>query len=288
MLYLGVVNEERKLTRVSELNNEVYSEYALHLAKVNRFENDLSLYMTVELNYQEIHSTIQKYSEQYKKNSQMSWILIRRIILDINRRVLNYLSTFRTYLDHAEYLLKKEYGKDSEQVKKFKEVCSKEYDNYFAYRFLYKLRNYSQHCGMPVGNVSLGQRANDDNGIDYSLIVTFDRDELLRSYDSWGNPVKGELEKLPLSIVVNGYLEELQECIKRIQSCLMEFRIDELKKSVDYIRNLINPLEKYKGTPCIMDFSEMKQNDGNINLRWFPMHIIQMFDDILNSKMEFN
>ncbi|MBJ8056125.1 hypothetical protein JDS87_30790 [Bacillus cereus] len=83
-------------------------------------------------------------------------------------------------------------------------------------------------------------------------------------------------------------MEELQECIKRIQSCLMEFRIDELNKSVDYIQNLIKPLEKYKGTPCIMDFSEMKQNGGNINLRWFPMHIIQMFDDILNSKMEFN
>ncbi|MDF2083773.1 hypothetical protein [Bacillus pseudomycoides] len=204
MLYLGVVNEERQIKRVSEMSNDVYSEYVLHLAKINRFENDFSLYMTVELNYQEIHSTIQKYSEQYKKNSQMSWILIRRIMLDISRRVLNYLSTFRTYLDHAEYLLKKEYGKNSEQVKKFKEVCSKEYDNYFAYRFLYRLRNYSQHCGMPVGNVSLGQRANDDNGIDYSLIVTFDRDELLRSYDSWGNPVNGELEKLPLNIVVNG------------------------------------------------------------------------------------
>ncbi|MGF9876770.1 Uncharacterized protein BC141101_01204 [Bacillus toyonensis] len=285
MLYLGVViNEGRKLTRVSELSNEIYSEYALHLAKVNRFENDLSLYMTVELNYQEIHSTIQKYSEQFQKNSQMSWVLIRRIILDINRRVLNYLSTFRTYLDHAEYLLKKEYGKDSEQVKKFKEVCSKEYDNNFAYRFLYKLRNYSQHCGMPVGNVSLGQRANKDNGIDYSLIVTFDRDELLRSYDSWGNPVKGELEKLPPGIVVNEYLEELQECIKRIQSCLMEFRVDELRESVDYIRNLINPLEKYEGTPCIMDFSKMKQDDGDIGLRWFPIHIIQMFDDILDGK----
>lgn len=46
MLYLGVViNEGRKLTRVSELSNEIYSEYALHLAKVNRFENDLSLYI---------------------------------------------------------------------------------------------------------------------------------------------------------------------------------------------------------------------------------------------------
>ncbi len=36
------------------------------------------------------------------------------------------------------------------QLENFDKLCIWYYDNYFSYRFLYKLRNYSQHVGMPI------------------------------------------------------------------------------------------------------------------------------------------
>lgn len=61
----------------------------------------------------------------------------------INRHLLNLLTVLRTFLDHSESELKRRYGRASDKVAWFKHICFTEYDNHFASRFLYKLRN---HC----------------------------------------------------------------------------------------------------------------------------------------------
>ncbi|MGF2772984.1 hypothetical protein [Bacillus cereus] len=275
IMFLGVWQGEGVKER-EEISKEVYEEYSLHLEKVIQFEQEFNLYVTVSHNYEELLETIDVIKEGYIKDARMNWAKMSAIMLTINRRVLNYLTTFRTYLDHAERLLKHEFGKESEQVKIFKEVCSREYDDYFAYRFLYKLRNYAQHCGMPVGNVNLSAKEI-VNGVEHTLLVHLDRNQLLSAKDLWGKPVKEELQEMPLEIEITVYLKELQTCIERIQECFMKIRLKTIKGSAEYILELFKPLLHIEGAPCIIDDSDLVGKDkGDIHLKWVPMHIVQL------------
>ena len=70
-------------------------------------------------------------------------------IIAINALVTNYLSSAKTLTDSIEVFIKEKMSKcDHEKFKK--EHISKEYDDCFSYRFLYFLRNYSQHGHPPV------------------------------------------------------------------------------------------------------------------------------------------
>ena len=65
---------------------------------------------------------------------------------DAERLCRAFLLAFKTYLDHTQTSLSHTFGKDSEALMAFKEGTHQAYDNSEAYRFVYQLRNYSQHC----------------------------------------------------------------------------------------------------------------------------------------------
>src|SRR5205823_3022484 len=68
------------------------------------------------------------------------------IVLGLNRHLLNFLASIRAFLDHSETALIRRYGKGSAEFDAFRLAKAREYDEHFAYRFLYALRNYAQHC----------------------------------------------------------------------------------------------------------------------------------------------
>jgi len=110
------------------------------------------------------------------------------ITLQLNRLISNYLSSIRLFLDHSEYALHQKYGKNSLQLKEFKKTCSNVYDNNFSYRFLSKLRNYVQHCGMPIGHININSKVVNVNPTksNHQLELQFDRDSLLKNFE-WKN-----------------------------------------------------------------------------------------------------
>ena len=65
---------------------------------------------------------------------------------DSERLCRAFLLAFKTYLDHTQTSLSHTFGKDSEALATFKEGTHQAFDNSEAYRFVYQLRNYSQHC----------------------------------------------------------------------------------------------------------------------------------------------
>jgi hypothetical protein len=70
------------------------------------------------------------------------------VTADANRHVLDFLFAVRTYLDHSERRAKHE--ADPDVADDFKRLTGKFYDEIFSFRFMYRLRNFAQHCGMPV------------------------------------------------------------------------------------------------------------------------------------------
>ena len=70
------------------------------------------------------------------------------------------------------------------------------YDNVFVYAFFAKLRNYAQHCGVPISAVNFDLDYVGDK-VRWSFTPQFYRDVLLKNYEKWGARVKPDLEAQP-------------------------------------------------------------------------------------------
>ncbi|MET8923699.1 hypothetical protein ABZW26_15085 [Streptomyces sp. NPDC004623] len=125
----------------------------------------------------------------------------------IRQAMDDFLSAFRAFDDRTSRSLKKDFGERSVEFTTFKSALSEEFDNSFAYRFTYKLRNYSQHCGnVPMtGKVHATLEA--DGSKTKTVDLNFDPIELLAEFDAWGSIVKNELKTMsgefPVEAVVD-------------------------------------------------------------------------------------
>lgn len=173
-----------------------------------------NLYKITELNLKEIFQSI--IDLEKKLIGEKIFILIESDSekLNINRFLLNYLFSFRTYVDHLETFINREFGKDSKEMNEWVILKSKIYKDNFAYRFIYKLRNYAQHCGMPIDIFEFSPTITNNN---YSVKISigFDPSNLLKKFDSWGNPLKSELQN---SDIIN-----LEDVIKDFGLLIKEF-----------------------------------------------------------------
>ena len=64
---------------------------------------------------------------------------------EMNRRLMNLLSSARLYLDQIPRELGSFYGKESKQTETVNQSISRQYDSSLAYRALEALRNHAQH-----------------------------------------------------------------------------------------------------------------------------------------------
>lgn len=151
--------------------------------------------------------------------------LQREAKIDVNRHFLNFLAAVRQLLDHTETRLKREYAESPEVFEVFRKHTVAAFDGVFAYRFIYKLRNFTQHCGAPVGVVNFETKAIGNAGmLMHTLHLLFDAEQLLRDGgDVWG-PVKADLRTLgsrfpvdPLPRIVTTELEAIWETVRQAE-----------------------------------------------------------------------
>ena len=272
-----------KIIGLREFYDDEYEKFHKEVKNLIDFSNKQQLFNIVKLNYDEFKDVLARYLSEYKNTNQINWAVMESMVQNINMLLLNFLSSFRTFLDHTEFMIKKEYGKDSEQSKKFKTICSVQYDNYLAYRFLYKLRNYAQHCGLPIGGLKLGSEAVKGEGrkTHEYLEVYFDRDILLSRYDSWGT-VKAEIEKLPESIEITQFVNQLIKCIYEINKEVInnESDIEKIHASYEYLTKLIKPYKSYIKCLAIISVQDEKEHP-KINFEWIPYHLLEMVENVI-------
>src|SRR6266705_4309051 len=62
--------------------------------------------------------------------------------LNLDRRFVNLLSSFRLYLDQSDHNISQIFGKDSNELKSVKKFKFELYDAHFGYRLIESLRNH--------------------------------------------------------------------------------------------------------------------------------------------------
>lgn len=133
---------------------------------------------------------------------------------NLMRLISEFTSAFRSFLDHWETYLKREFGKESKEVILFKNATSIEYDNVFAYRFTYELRNYIQHEGFP--DTTSNSYIDEFEQRHFSLY--FNNKRLLESGHNWKGVKKDLLdENCKLDFLL--LLPEIMGSLNRINNC---------------------------------------------------------------------
>lgn len=284
---LGIIYEN-KIKPIRELNIAEYEIYEKAITCLTNFSSDLQLLTIVHLNYYDYENTLVRIFEEFNKSPNMSWDSIDAMNININKSILNFLSAVRTYLDHSEKNIKKRTGGDSQRTMLFKLACKKAYDNNFSYRFLSKLRNYVQHFGMPVGNLSL-QKSLDEpysKEIHHTLAVKFSRDELLQ-FDSWGIQLKKEIQNLPPEFEIKPHITEMLRCIERINYTLIEDDLPELIQSAEYVKQLLTEIKNMPGFPCLLRNINLTDKQISTELEWIPYHLVKKVDFFKATKSNF-
>lgn len=275
-----VLQKENKFIPIRELNNTEYEEYERAITCLTDFSSELQLFTIVDMNYKDYENILNQYFEEYSNLPSMRISHIEHMNLNINRYIMNFLSSVRIYLAHQETNLKKKNGKDSQKVKLFEKACNKAYDSNFSYRFLYKLRNYTQHFGMPVGEISLQESLGPDSGdIHNSIEVKFNRDELLR-YDKWGKKLKSEIQELPTTFKITPHVTVMMKCIEKINFTLIEDDLPNLIKSAEYVKQLITDIKDKSGIPYIYRYENVNGNEVKIHLEHLPFHLVNIIENI--------
>lgn len=191
--------------------------------------------------------------------------------LDINYPELRLISMFRSLLDHSEFSISREFGKDSDQLKKWKDIQSKYYDEFFEYRLFYKLRNYCQHIGMPPLSISFTS-TREEEGICFRLDIK--REELLKERSIWNNKLIHDLNSCSDKISVIDSLNTWSECFRGLAKALLDIKhdvaIDAANRIAGHRARLELPINVGRLCAVHIPYTTEKPKTLNMSLNWLP------------------
>lgn len=265
-----------------KLTTAEYDLFTKSSDELYNYENIKRLYEIVILNHNEFIKFVESEKKMLFENS-LSLIGDKENYykhhLNLNRFFLNYLSSFRTLLDHTETTIKRKYDKDSDESIKFKQLTGRIFDNYFAYRFFTKLRNYSQHCGLPIDEFEVSGTVIENDKMKPEYKIEFSSRDLLIKYKDWGAIVTKDLqEKGNFSLFT--LLEEMKVALNEFWICLLSIFENNILEAIKYINGNASHLRSPQATVCI--FLDIKKDDYG-NMEYHTSHNVpfDIIDELL-------
>lgn len=167
--------------------------------------------------------------------------------------VMNFLTAMHMYLDQTERDLKhRDQDDGSERFDGWRSVCAAEYDDHFAYRFLYRFRNYVLHRGLPISNSAVTKTAPSPEsptaaGVPTTRVFLGESPQsLIEQYDGW-SAVKSDLASLTTPIDVVEQIEIAMECLVRVEQAYIEALRPELGGAAEVLKQVLGYPDSYEG-----------------------------------------
>ncbi len=198
-----------------------------------------------------------------------------RIAREVNRELVNFLGATRLYLDHLQTRISRRYGHESPPLVAFKKATATAFDTEPAYRVLYKMRNFIQHCGMPIRMVAVNSRLEytPDGPSITEVVIDCDSADLLERYDSWG-AAKRDLEALGPKLDLDDLSIRMLAELQKIDRCVREAETPYLLAAGGAIMNLLCEVLSEETTAAVGEV----ESDGkyhNLRIMEPPMDMLE-------------
>jgi hypothetical protein len=277
--------DQSYLTAIRDLSADEHAHCLKATKRLTKWQHEEHPYRALVNAHRQFVTALYTLSRRHERGEPLNGLQVQS---EMNERVSQLLHAWRAFLDQSRQTLSSHYGTDSEQVKRFKESCSSEYDGSFSYRFLDQLRNYTQHVGQAVGQVSLASSMGEfgDPSTDrYRLEVSAVRDSLL-GWSKLKGAVRKDLDTLPARIPLEPHVNALMQSNHRIHQVAVAQQVPDLLESAQAILSLTGPAVRAAGVPCIFDFDAVMTERGEpraeaeMRIEWIPADLAQ---DIVNT-----
>lgn len=255
--------------------------------KLGDFGSCCALYEICDRNYQTILSYHVTIKDDFPLNRHRDHEYMEEAFQEMNRLLLNYLSSFKTFIDHLTTRYTRLQRQGDSFLDDFKKLTAACYDGNFPYGFFSKLRDYVQHCGLPLGSIYISEYPHRKGVVIIKVSITMDRDNLIRSYKKWGS-VKPDLQRQPRNMELLPYLDGFQSQIQLINLVVSAFEISLAKDSWHVIDELMRETQDKhpNGRPFIGRYDE-RGGQRKLHLIEFPFRTMVKFQETINRVQDF-
>jgi hypothetical protein len=219
------------------------------------------MYRFVVRNYQQLDRLVDFYVQLFGKAQRPRGILPRQAAESVMESTTNWLNSTRLFLDHEETWLKRHFGEDSQEYADFTKARHTAFDTSVAYRFLYKLRDFATHCGLPIGQVRLWAPSDEDRarGLSQRIHFELDRDDLLRQFPKWGAKVKQDLEQMPGTFELLPLIHDVMPHFDAIMETIVRIDVKEGVTAVEAFAPYMERIAAFEGSPVLIQITPYSQ-----------------------------
>ncbi len=213
--------DEEPTTQIQAIEGESAESLAQDAEFLSDYHRTKQLIEAVQFNLQQYHAAVSESIREHATAEGLGEDRLSQSLKNIPYLVLNILGSFRAFLDHSDYALPKVFGENSSEVAEWELRQSEVYDSYFAYRFMYKFRNYCQHVGMPPIQFSFSQsEQHEGEKFEMSLM----KSTLLEERSVWNQKIVADLENAPERIAFAELLELWSESFRKLSEFLLKIK----------------------------------------------------------------
>ena len=208
----------REEVKSLKLANQVVHEYQYYNRRMAE----------IGLNYRDFTETVEKYTEEVTSKEDISdhSDLTEIIFVNVNRTMINLISSLKVFVEHLEKRLKKKYNENSVEYLKFKTVTANLYDGYFSYKLLINLRDHAIHVDFPIDSFTAeSERIAGTKKNAIKLLIQFNRDKLL-SDEKIERKLGPDLRRYNALFPVSHIMDEVPKLLKILFDAFLKIEKD--------------------------------------------------------------
>lgn len=140
----------------------------------------------------------------------------------IDRRLVNFLTACRLYLDQTDNAICELFGKASPEHASLKKYKNDLHASHWGYRLMEALRDHAQHAGMPLGHLGYSAHMSEDRTYREITVVPVTRSKELAENDHLNPKVRAELREADDALDLRAPAREYVECLVLIHDRVRE------------------------------------------------------------------
>lgn len=177
----------------------------------------------ITLNFQDFLNKYGYYKAFAIKEKYEEGEFQEKVYVDLNRILINSVTSLKAFIEHYEKRLIKKYSKESKEYTFFKAKTKNWYEGHFAYRFLIRLRDYSIHAPtFPIDKVEIIEDFPSNQPKEFD--VFFNKIKILKN-KTMSQKFKEDYELaqynnfFPVNPIINKAIKLLEELLPTIVKC---------------------------------------------------------------------
>lgn len=271
---------------IKVISEEAFESIQKDIETINSYKNHFLVFVYFQLNFLEFDKLCKRLSDISITRIDINKVNNSQDFINTNRVIFNLLASFRFFIDNSESHIKRHFGKKGKEAKDFKTLTSSFYDKYFSYRFLYKLRNFSQHLGFPIKMMpfkAIENNINPEKMIgSFALIVS--RENLLEEKDLLNSKLKDDLNGMTEDIDVIPLIKQLGKMIQKIEKFIYSLHQEKLEDSIENLKLFAGKYKTDNNEISIISNLLKDENKLTIETLTLPFNEIAEIENFKNWK----